>query len=56
MEGMDLPTTPIYSILNQLLSLGHVSIKTTKKYLGVNQSITDAPCDKLCLKLDWLTL
>jgi site-specific recombinase XerD len=34
------------------LSLGHVSIKTTENYLGVEQSLTDAPCDLLGLKLD----
>lgn len=33
------------------LSLGHASIKTTEKYLGVTQSLTDAPCDHLGLKL-----
>ncbi len=34
------------------LSLGHASIKTTEKYLGVSQSLTDAPCDHLGLTLD----
>lgn len=34
------------------LSLGHASIKTTEKYLGVEQSLTDAPCDRLGLRLD----
>jgi site-specific recombinase XerD len=33
------------------LSLGHASIRTTEKYLGVAQDLTDAPCDKLGLKL-----
>jgi site-specific recombinase XerD len=33
------------------LSLGHASIKTTEKYLGVEQSLTDAPCDYLGLKI-----
>lgn len=33
------------------LSLGHVSIKTTEKYLGVSQDLTDAPCDHLGLTL-----
>lgn len=34
------------------LSLGHASIKTTEKYLGVSQNLTDAPCDHLGLTLD----
>jgi len=29
------------------LSLGHESILTTERYLGVRQSLTDAPCDHL---------
>ena len=33
------------------LSLGHASIKTTEKYLGVTQDLTDAPCDRLGLKI-----
>jgi len=33
------------------LSLGHFSILTTEKYLGVRQDLTDAPCDRLGLKL-----
>jgi site-specific recombinase XerD len=33
------------------LSLGHASLKTTEKYLGVDQSLTDAPCDHLGLTL-----
>src|SRR5574340_854090 len=31
------------------LSLGHASIQTTERYLGVTQSLTDAPCDHLGL-------
>ncbi len=27
------------------LSLGHASIQTTERYLGVKQDLTDAPCD-----------
>lgn len=34
------------------LSLGHDSINTTEKYLGVEQDLTDAPCDHLGLRLD----
>ncbi len=34
------------------LSLGHDSIQTTEKYLGVEQDLTDAPCDHLGLKLN----
>lgn len=33
------------------LSLGHDSINTTEKYLGVEQDLTDAPCDHLGLRL-----
>lgn len=33
------------------LSLGHDSIQTTEKYLGVEQDLTDAPCDHLGLKI-----
>jgi site-specific recombinase XerD len=37
------------------LSLGHASIQTTEKYLGVQQDLTDAPCDHLGLKLSGMT-
>jgi len=33
------------------LSLGHASIQTTERYLGVTQDLTDAPCDRLGLSL-----
>lgn len=33
------------------LSLGHASITTTERYLGVTQDLTDAPCDHLGLRL-----
>jgi integrase len=33
------------------LSLGHASIKTTEKYLGVSQNLTDAPCDHIGLAI-----
>ena len=33
------------------LSLGHDSIQTTEKYLGVEQDLSDAPCDHLGLRL-----
>lgn len=32
-------------------SLGHGSIRTTEIYLGIQQDLTDAPCDHLGLKL-----
>jgi integrase len=32
------------------LSLGHASIQTTERYLGVKQSLSDAPCDHLGLE------
>ena len=34
------------------LSLGHASIQTTERYLGVQQDLTDAPCDYLHLKVE----
>jgi site-specific recombinase XerD len=33
------------------LSLGHKSIQTTEEYLGVEQDLTDAPCDHLGLRI-----
>lgn len=33
------------------LSLGHDSIQTTEKYLGIEQDLTDAPCDRLGLRI-----
>ena len=33
------------------LSLGHSSIVTTERYLGVEQSLLDAPCDRLGLRV-----
>jgi site-specific recombinase XerD len=33
------------------LSPGHASIKTTERYLGVEQDLQDAPCDRLGLRL-----
>jgi site-specific recombinase XerD len=33
------------------LSLGHASIQTTERYLGVRQDLQDAPCDHLGLHL-----
>lgn len=35
------------------LSLGHDSIQTTEKYLGVEQDLTDAPCDHLGLRITY---
>ena len=34
------------------LSLGHESILTTERYLGVRQNLTDAPCDHLGIELE----
>jgi site-specific recombinase XerD len=33
------------------LSLGHASVVTTELYLGIKQTLHDAPCDHLGLKL-----
>ncbi len=33
------------------LSLGHGSIQIPEKYLGVEQDLTDAPCDHLGLRI-----
>jgi site-specific recombinase XerD len=32
------------------ISLGHASIQTTERYLGVTQNLTDAPCDHLGIR------
>ena len=34
------------------LSLGHASLRTTERYLGIEQDLTNAPCDHLGLKLE----
>ncbi len=34
------------------IQLGHASIQTTERYLGVAQDLTDAPCDRLGLRLE----
>ena len=34
------------------LSLGHASLRTTERYLGLEQDLTNAPCDHLGLKLE----
>ena len=34
------------------LSLGHASITTTERYLGVRQDLSDAPCDHLGLTVE----
>jgi site-specific recombinase XerD len=33
------------------LSMGHLSIATCEKYLGIQQDLTDAPCDHLGLRM-----
>lgn len=34
------------------LTLGHASLKTTERYLGIEQDLIDAPCDRLGLRLE----
>ena len=34
------------------LSLGHASLATTERYLGLEQDLTDAPCDRLGLRIE----
>jgi site-specific recombinase XerD len=42
-----------HAALEQIqLSLGHASVTTTERYLGVRQDLTDAPCDHLGLKVE----
>jgi integrase/recombinase XerD len=39
-----------HAALEQIqISLGHASIQTTERYLGIEQDLTDAPCDHLGL-------
>jgi integrase len=33
------------------LSLGHASVQTTERYLGVRQDLQDAPCDRLGIRV-----
>jgi site-specific recombinase XerD len=41
-----------HAALEQIqLSLGHASIQTTERYLGVSQDLIDAPCDHLGIRL-----
>lgn len=32
------------------ISLGHASIQTTEKYIGLEQNLADAPCDQLGIR------
>ena len=41
-----------HSPLEQIqISLGHASIQTTERYLGIQQNLSDAPCDHLGLRV-----
>jgi len=41
-----------HAALEQIqLSLGHASILTTERYLGIRQNLADAPCDHLGLDI-----
>ena len=33
------------------MALGHSSIQTTERYLGLKQDLTDSPSDRLALRL-----
>jgi integrase len=33
------------------IALGHASIQTTERYLGVEQDLTDAPCDHIGIRM-----
>jgi site-specific recombinase XerD len=40
-----------HAALEQIqISLGHASIQTTERYLGIEQDLTDAPCDHLGIR------
>ena len=42
-----------HAALEQIqLSLGHASVQTTERYLGTRQDLTDAPCDRLGLRVE----
>ena len=44
--------TPGRAALEQIqITLGHASIQTTERYLGVRRDLSDAPCDHLGLDL-----
>jgi len=36
------------------LTLGHSTIQTTERYLGIQQDLINAPCDKLGLKIEYV--
>ena len=39
------------ALLEQIqISLGHTSIQTTERYLGLRQNLHDAPCDRLGIR------
>jgi site-specific recombinase XerD len=41
-----------HAALEQIrISLGHASLQTTERYLGIEQDLSDAPCDRLGLKV-----
>jgi site-specific recombinase XerD len=41
-----------HAALEQIqISLGHASIQTTERYLGIQQDLSDAPCDHLGLRV-----
>jgi hypothetical protein len=51
-RGMILQPVGGVQLLRQIqLSLGHASVRTTERNLGVEQNWIDAPCDRLGMRL-----
>jgi hypothetical protein len=46
----------MFCVIRRQLSLGHASLTTTERFLGVRQDLGDAPCHclKLGLSAEWI--